>query len=208
MRTVALILLAAVGLLTGCVTRQPFTYNYPPKSNVTGSASLAALPATDRRAGTNELDKVLFIPSGLDEIFIREIRSTGKFADVVRVNPLAPGKDFLLEASLLQLDWEIPKHDQMVGTAFGVSLLTGGVGGIIYGSTKTTIFGRAQIAFKVSNPVNNRIILEKQYSSEVSERVAKLNCDTPAAGRRLAGLAVKAVMDQFKQDLNKTPLDQ
>lgn len=210
MRAIIFTLLATVSLLTGCsTTREPFTYTYPPKSDhVTNVVSLIVLPAKDLRAKTNELDQVLFIPSGLDEIVIHEMESTGKFAKVVKADQQAPDNGFLLEANLLELNWDIPNHGQMEGTAFGLSLLTGGVGGIIYGSTKTTVYGHAQIAFKFSNLASNHIILEKQYSGEATNVVAKFNCDTPATGRRIAGEAVKVIIDQFKHDLSRALLDQ
>lgn len=209
MRATILTLVATAAFLTGCATRQPFPYEYVTHStSVTGTSSLAVGPTTDGRRSTSDLDKLLFIPSGLDEIIVREIQSTGKFAEVVNFAPKSPGKDFLLEATLQQLVWEVPKYDQLLGTAFGVSFLTGGVGGVIYGSTKTPVIGRAQIAFKLSKPANNRVVLEKQYSGVVSEKLAKFNCDMPGTKRRMASLAIRRIMDQFKQDLKNATLDQ
>jgi hypothetical protein len=205
------LLLLVSTLMVGCATRQPFDYPYPaPAASKAGSGSLAIQAVVDHRGGSNELDKVLFIPSGLDRIVDREVESTGRFANTVQLtNGVARGnEDFLLDVTLRKLEWEIPNHDQMVGIVFGLSLVTGGVGGVIYGSTSTDVMGHAQIAFKLSRPSTGKVLLEREYTGDVQRRVTKFNCDTPKTGRRLAGAAVRNVMEQFNRDLDNLVLNQ
>lgn len=204
------LLLLVSTLVVGCATRQPFVYSYPtPAAHKADSPSLAVGPVIDQRGQSNELDKILYIPRGLDEIVAREVESTGSFAHAASLtNGMArANEDFLLNVKLNKLEWEIPNHAQMVGIVFTLSLFTGGIGGIIYGCTSTEILGHAQIDFKLSKPSTGNVLLERQYTGEVKETVTKLSCDTPGTGRVLAGKAVKQIMEQFKGDLNNLALD-
>jgi hypothetical protein len=198
-------------LMVGCATRQPFVYSYPPlqKDAPANLGTVAIEPTKDLRTTTNELDQVLFLPQGLDQIVAREIESTGRFARIVSLtNGVARGNDdLLLDVKLNRLTWEIPRHSQIVGTVFVISLFTGGIGGIIYGSTSTDVLGHAELSFKLSNPSKSRVLLEGRYTGDIQEKVTKLSCDTPGTGRTIAGKAVKLAMEQFKSDLNHLTLN-
>src|SRR5947199_7504037 len=79
-------LLLVSTLVVGCATRQPFVYPYPAQAAhaANNGGSVAIQPVIDRRGGPSELDKVLFIPAGLDEIVAREVESTGRFSHIVQ----------------------------------------------------------------------------------------------------------------------------
>ncbi len=206
-KILSLVLLAV--LLAGCATRKPSVYEFPPRTPpADGAKSLGALPATSERYASNDLDKILNIPQGLDEVVLKEMESTGRFSYAIPVTKLGASKDstdFVLHVTLKQLDWEIPDRDAINGTTFGVTVATGAIGGLVYGSTSTEVKGRATMALKLTNS-KGWVVLNKEYSGRADMKVAKMNCDTPATGRKVAGKAVKDIMDQFKKDLSQVNL--
>jgi ribulose kinase len=90
-----------------------------------------------------------------------------------------------------------------VGTAFAVSLLTGGIGGIAYGASGTDVFGFAAVRVKLIDVRQGRVVLEREYEASAKDNRSKFNCDTPATYREMAAGAFKQVIEDLKEDLRK-----
>jgi len=203
--------------LMGCATPplQPFVYEYSkPKLDPSGSLVLAFSGMADLRTDRN-IDKVYANPpvEEVNNILAQEIMSTGLFKDVVRLpGILEEGHkesklktaDLHLKAALLVMKWEVPNYESIVRNAFVVSLLTGGVGGVMYGSSNTDVFGHARMQLLVKDQRTNVVLIEKEYIGVVKENMIKFQCDTAETKARMVSLAVKDLIEKVKLDLVST----
>ena len=190
--------------VSGCVTKQPLPFEYSAaRPAQAGGSHLTLAPMKDGRTAKNTMDKVLDVPACIDTALERELNNSGLFQQVeLKSDPKQSG-GLLLQTSLNELAWEVPNYKSIVGTAFTVSLLTGGIGGMAYGSTETDVYGHAKVRFILSQEGSPEILLDREYSANSKARKAKLNCDTPATYREMAAKALRDVYNQFKADLDK-----
>ncbi len=105
--------------------------------------------------------------------------------------------------TLEEMKWEVPNYDRILATAFVTSLLTGGVGGVIYGSTKVDVYGDTTLKIKIIEQDTGKILIDKDYKAHIKERKAKLSCDTSTTKSEICGKSLKAAMELFKIDLAK-----
>ena len=199
-----LLLVGLVFLSSGCISQKPLPYAVIPENLAASGPALTIVPVVDKRGVTNELDSVLRIPECVEEVLASEMEGLGMFQSVARTSASgATGESgYRLAVTLDRLEWEIPGHDRIVGTAFGLSLATGGIGGLIYGSTGTEVLGHAALTVRLTS--EGRVILEKSYTGTAQEKKAKMKSDTPATGRELAAKAVASAIGQLKADLVAT----
>lgn len=201
-----LVVFAALGFV-GCASQKPLPFPHStPRAAVSTGPVLALSPTQDQRATKDNMDKVLALPSCIDPVLLKELGEAGFFREVeVKKSTTSDGggggSDYSVQGTLTELAWEVPNYEKKVGTAAAVSFLTGGVGGVIYGSTGTDVNGRAKVHFKVSRKGLSDPVLDKDYSGSVTERKAKFSCDTPSTYREIAAKALRKVIDQFKADL-------
>ncbi len=196
-------------LLVGCVTKQPFIYDYSPLAQNPGKKSLGVLPPLNERFVQNDLDKVLDLPKGLADVLVREMESTGHFSAAMPVTKLSAERgatDYLLTIVLRQFDWQIPDRDEIAATSMGVAAATGAVGGLVYGSTSTEVSAVTRIGLRLTTS-KGAVILSKEYIGHATMKTLKMNCDAPGTGRKIAGKALKDVVDQFKRDLQTVKFD-
>lgn len=191
-------------LTSGCVTRKPLPYQFSqPLPPITHGPELAIAPTKNSRVAKDNMDKVLYVPGCLDGVLLKELEGAGIFKSVtLNTNGIAADQ-YLLEPSLVDLRWEVPNYNSKLATAFTVSLLTGGIGGLAYGSTGTEVLGHATVHVKLTDVRQKQIILERDYQASSKDKRSKFNCDTPTTYREMAAAALKEVIDELKNDLRK-----
>lgn len=186
----AIIFFGFVALLfTGCATTIPFQYQHP-ESTQSGytDMSIAYSYVNDQRA-EKDTDKIFeSCPvEDLNKTIGEEIRSTGLFRKVISIPPdkMDDEKylqnqdiDFVMNSSLKEMKWEIPDYDKIQTTIFIVSFLTGGIGGVIYGSTDSDIYGDMKQRITLIEQNSGKILLDKEYTGHIEERKTKFKCDT------------------------------
>ena len=201
--------------VVGCATKSEFLYDHPNITENSPSGLVAACEKLqDKRQKPCKLDKIYYADpiEEIGKIIQQEIVSTGLFVQVIQLSEgdtkvseggLHGDADLLVSAKLREMNWIVPNYAAMLGKTFGVSVLTGGIGGLIYGSTETDVYGDAKISIKVVDLQFNRTLLDKDYVGHAEEKMKKLACDTPSAKARMVGEAIKGIMQQFKEDLSR-----
>lgn len=195
-------------LLCGCgATKLPFNYTYSSRETPTGNVVVALQGMRDNRAD-REIDKIYVnSPSTeLNTILKEEISGTGLVKGIV-VKDASPsadelrssGANFVVIPVLKDLKWEVPGYDAIKTLAFTTSFLTGGVGGVIYGSTSTDVYGMAELSVRVID-LNSADVIDKAYTGRIEDRKAKLVCDTPGTKNEMVTRALKEAVDKFRAD--------
>ena len=183
---------------SGCISQKPLPYAAIPKNLTPNGPALTIVPVEDRRGAQSDLDKVAKIPECVEEVLASEMEGLGMFQSVAR-GSASSESTYTMAVGLDRLEWEIPNHDRMVGTAMGISFLTGGIGGLIYGSTDAEVLGHASLTMQLRSGA--AVILDKNYSGTAKETEAKMNSDTPGTGREIAAKALAKVIADLKADL-------
>ena len=195
-------------LLCGCgAAKLPFTYTYSSRETPAGNVVVALQSIRDNRTD-REIDKIYAnSPSNeVNTILKEEISGTGLVKSVVVKDSSgsaddlrSSGANFLVIPVLKELKWEVPGYDTIKTLAFTTSFLTGGVGGMIYGSTSTDVYGIAELSIRIVD-VNSTDVLDKAYTARIEDRKAKLVCDTPGTKSEMVGRALKEAVDKFRAD--------
>lgn len=106
----------------------------------------------------------------------------------------------LISVELDSLKWEVPGYQAMVKKVFFSSLLTGGLGGLAYASTKTHVHGDCSI--RVTYSISGVKFHEAKYEFKHVETMAKLKCDTRETRVRVVSAALSNVIGQAIADLS------
>lgn len=154
------------------------------------------------------MDKALKLPDCLNPVVVKELDGSGLFSSVELNTNEAPKTGYLLTCKINELRWEVPNYDHLLDTVGVVSFLTGGVGGVIYGSTDTDVLGHAEIRFSLTNLDSGEMLLNRDYAATITEKKAKLRCDTPATYREVAAKSFQTTIAAFEKDLRQTKLNQ
>ena len=198
--------------LCSCSTTS-FVYDHPQASTSSSTnLKIAILTQKDERHPNEETDKI-WSNNPLDEtakIIEQEIKSCGLFQEVVLASKPDEEKAImersdmrmLLRPTLRDLSWDIPNRQAQEKTALVVSILTGGIGGLIYGSGSTDLYGNAKLGVTLEDRETSKIILEKEYASRAEDTMARLKTDSYEERARIIGKAFKQIMEQFKADLH------
>lgn len=202
-------MLAAAVLVGGCAAKSQFVYDHPAayRGSIQGGMVAAMAPIADLREGSKEIDQI-FADDPLDEIEViihEELISTGMFREVV-ASDKAGGSgyaDLTVETSLLKMDWEVPDYDALTGKAFAISLLTGGIGGAIYGSTEVDVYGSTSLHARVTEAATSKVLLDKTYEFRYEERMTKFECDTPQTKAKMIGESLELAVDALMADLKE-----
>lgn len=200
-------LICTIILLTGCATKSKFVLDPLPEQQVKRKGALvtALTPIADKRSAENRIDEnydgepLKDIQSMLE----RELLSTSLFNNVVTVPQVDANTkaDLLIETSLNKLEWGVPDYDSLRVKAFMVGFFTGFIGGAIYVSTDTEVYGDSSIHMKVIEKPAGKVILEKSYDAHHEETMKKLYCDTPTTKIDMAGKSLKKALQVMKADL-------
>ena len=199
--------LGVVLLGSGCVSQKPlpFTYSTPLRAPI-GAPTLAVLPAQDARGAKDDMDEALRLPQCLDAVIVQELANSSLFSNVELQTNGQPKADYVLQCKINKLSWDVPDYDDLLGTEFIVSFLTGGVGGVIYGCTDTDVFGYADINFNLVSRRDQRPMLNRDYDSTFIETKIKFKCDTPNTYREVAAKSLRMSFDRFENDARQMNL--
>lgn len=194
-------------LVSGCVSKGKFVMDDPlsrPTENSKGRIVALLTPVADQRPDKQELDKIYDgdISKDIQLILQKNLLGTNIFDNVIAVPEAGQGVQaaFVIEPTLQILKWEVPGYESMVNKVFIVSLFTGGLGGMIYGSTDIEVKGKAAMHFRVTNTANNSI-WEKSYESSYQEQKAKMVCDTPETKVRITRESLDKIFQSLDSDL-------
>lgn len=200
MKLVLALLSLAVLLVTGCQSPK-LGYKAPPPSLNPSGPSIAVLPLVDVRTNKS-LDKVL-AKDYLIEVqaaVADELRSMARFSRVtVATNVPVPSADWNITPTLKRLEWEVPNYDSLMAKTFLISLATGGIGGGIYISTDTDVYGHVGMEFDVS--AGAAPALQQGYVTTVTNRMAKASSDVPKTRAHMASQALQATLTDLKRDV-------
>jgi hypothetical protein len=198
-------------LLAGCSTK--FIYPTPEAKSADSKGLILAYKAVEDQRSDRKIDEIYENKNPLgdiDKVIEEEIRSTGLFEKVVLI-PGNQGDDaaylrennigLLMTPSLKELKWQVPNYDAKMAGAFAVSILTGLVGGFIYGSIPTDVYGDTTMKVVLKDLNTGETLVEKDYTGHCSERKAMISCDSPKTKATAVGNSLKIIMDQFKGDL-------
>ena len=136
----------------------------------------------------------------IQNIIYTELMSTGLFKEIVFND--SSDTDITIEPSLTRMEWKVPNYGQMQGKAFAAGAFTGLVGGMIYGSTKTDVYGDTSLYVKIVENDTGKIIIDKEYEGHCEEKMAKLNCDSTETKAKMVGNSLKKALEALKVDLN------
>lgn len=189
-----------VALLSGCATA-PRTIALQPKATAFSAThqitvSTVRVEISDER-GDRALDQILSKRAS-DEA--REaIRGALAASKLAIVEPGA-AQDLEIRGTLVKLEWFVPGYQAMLKKVFATSFLTGGLGGLAYGSTSTPVEGHASLKIAVLR--GGREVLNREYVGMHQETIAKLKCDTMETKARVAGSALSDAVDKLLADLD------
>ena len=206
---------AMVGLafatITGCgATRVPLRYDYPrPRLNPDGP--VIACRGTEDRRTDRQIDEVLDGGSvtAVDKAIQEEVASVGvaqkvmplpSFPGLSKQELIDKGVSVVVEPALERMAWEVPDYDQIWATTLVVSILTGGIGGLIYTSTPTEVYGHTKLTVRIVDVTSGREVT-KTYAGSSQERMAKLSSDRAETRSRMVAQALNSTMQEFRTDL-------
>jgi hypothetical protein len=150
------------------------------------------------------------VDRSLDEILSNRPADVTREAIITAINGLKAlnGQSHLatmsqLSVELERLDWLVPGYEAMLRKAYLTSFLTGGLGGLAYGSTDTTVQGHATLKIRMRQ--SGREVLNKEYVGFYEEKIDKLRCDSLETKSRVAGLALSSAIEGLITDINSLP---
>jgi hypothetical protein len=169
-----LIFCSLVLFVNGCATTTSLIYDCPSvvKPAIT-ELRIAITYPKDEREPNQKVDK-MWSKNPIEDIgkvIQDEIRSTGLFRETVLRNKGQDEKiglsdiQMVLRTSLKELAWEIPNPKEQENKMLVISILTGGIGGLAYGSGSTEIYGKAKLKVVLEDRETKRILLDKEYFS-------------------------------------------
>lgn len=196
--------------LVGCASKTALIYEHPKTDIQTTSELIIAVShPIDERQPNEKVDKMWVDDPAKDieKVISAELKSTGLFKEIVTVSLGDDTKlhdvDINLSSSIKELAWEIPNLEEQEGKMLGISILTGGIGGLIYGSGDTDFYGKARLEIAIKENKTNVTLFNKEYISRVEEKMARLKTDSYEERSKIIAKAVKRIMEEFKTDLQE-----
>jgi hypothetical protein len=201
-----LLLFTLVVLTSACATPSEFIYPEISKSTLYNEEKLVCEleELKDKRTQQKEIDKIYKNPPVIEiqKILQKELINSGFFTEIHLATEIPNDHaGYLIKPSLVRLEWEVPDYDNLVGTTFVVSLLTGGIGGLVYASTSTDVFGYVDLEIELYDLSTENLLTKKIYKGLIKQNMAKLSSDTPETKATIIGLAAQSAINQFKEDL-------
>lgn len=199
-RVAASAIIVISALLAACAGQKPKTTEL--RTTATGYVAAVPVEAAEIQVAMNDsradrsLDTVL--SNHPSDVARDAIAAAVKASKIVNVQPLS-NVVWRIEGELEKLDWFVPGYDSMLKKAFASSLLTGGLGGIAYGSTETLVQGNAVL--KIRWLQSGREALNREYVGYYEEKIKKLQCDTVETKSRVAGLALSDAIEKLLKDM-------
>lgn len=190
--------------LSGCATNHPVVklpYEMPAMRTPVEAPAGRIASVVDIRDAREDRSLDMFLDEP-PKAFVRkalaaELTAAGAMQAVSTENDSAAAIG--IEADLNELSWAVPNHEKMMKTAFWTSFLTGGLGGLAYGSTDTPVYGHASIKLKLTERSTGRVLLDENFDALHEERTAKLKCDSLETRARVMAAALKAALVKATQ---------
>lgn len=195
-------------ILAGCSAKSQFIYDHPVESELAEHAQLVAvvMPVIDQREDGKEIDQI-FADNPLQKIqkiIKEELIHSGYFSEVILLQEDQPtdDADISFVPQLSKMQWLVPDYDEMLGKTFIISILTGGIGGIAYGSGETDVIGEMHLKLEMIDIESKQVIHDKTYVGHFSQKMKKLNCDSPETKATVIGKSLKNAMKNMSSDLH------
>lgn len=201
-----LLLVAVVG--SGCASQSQFLYQ-PSKAQENNNGAIVAVmsPLKDSREGNKNIDKIYSVKplEEIQRIIHDELMSTGLFKGISfsEDNKDDDKADIKIEPSLTEMAWEVPNYEGICNIAFITGMLTGGIGGLIYGCTTTDVYGDTNLHIKIVETSSGNILIDKEYKGHCEEKTTKMICDTSGTKAKMVGNSLKTALESLKADLKK-----
>lgn len=190
-----------MALLSGCATNAQRAVPLPHKATSYTAqnaikVSKVDVSITDGRSD-HSLDPILSTRPADDATqAIREAILSSKLVQV----EVGSTEVLSVNGSLVKLEWFVPGYQGLLKKAFFTSFLTGGIGGVAYGSTSTPVEGHAVLKVSVSR--DGHEVLNRTYVGIWQEKTAKFSCDTLDTKTRVAGAALADAIDKMLKDID------
>ena len=202
-RWFALSLCAVALAFAGCAAQRQIVhlpYALPAAGTARPEAPSAILTTVTDARDDRLLNQFIEAPPAdfLREAFAAELRAAGTCSTVTLRPAHEPPhpEDFRIELELRDASWAVPNHAKMAKTAFWTSFLTGGLGGLAYGSTEAKVYGHAAIAVKVTARATNAVLLDATFEHLHEEATSKFKCDTPTTQARVIAAALRGAVQK------------
>lgn len=194
---------------TGCAaTKMPFSYQYPDAKQAQSPGLVLLFSGVVDQRSDRDIDKIYEADpiKEISRILREELLSMGLFSNIILASEGTPTSQvenatFVIEPKLDVLKWEVPDYDSKKFWAFTTSLLTGGLGGTIYGMSDTDVYGHSRMRIKLSSMKTGETVVDKDYLGVAKEVMIKFKCDTPETKSTMVGKSLKNLMEKFKSDL-------
>ncbi len=184
------------------VPKVPLAYEYPKLTQSKGTLVAVFANILDKRTNL-QLDESIS-PSVVSEfatVASRETLSTGHFQEVRELTETPDTTtlgdvDILIQLSLNNVSIEVPKHGSETGAMWVGTVILGPLGAAMASSGKTDVIGHAQIGVKISD-LRSGQIHQKQFEGQALKKVPAMWMDTNATRSSVAGMAIKAVLQDY-----------
>ncbi len=180
----------------------PLTYEYPKSTKLNGKLIAMFMKVIDKRTDL-ELDQCISpgVVSEFALVALRETQASGLFKEIrestLITDPIDyEDVDFLIQLSLYNVRVEVPDHDSKYGSMVGGAIFLGSLGGAMAGKNETIVISHAQIEVKISDLKSDRVY-HKQLKGLSSKKVPIIWMDTNATKSKLAGMAIKKVLQDY-----------
>jgi len=198
---------------SGCAGKSPFIYEDNSSSNLKADGpSIAIQYIIDKRTGDTDIDESFETDPLIDmsNILKNEIESTGYFSNVYLIEEnssyLNTDHFYIIRPYLINMKWEIPNYEDMIGNLMFISLITGGLGGIIYGSTETDVLGDVSLNIVMENKYSGHVLIDKQYNGHSKKSYSKFVSDSNFKKSRVIGYAFSEIMSKLKSDIKQASI--
>ncbi len=201
MKYLILILALIVGLFSGCASGGPRTVSLQTKATRYAAQSLREtgelrVSITDQRADRS-IDAIL--SQAVATCVEQEIIQALTQSKVVGMKD-GVGTKITITGELTKLEWLVPGYQAMLKKVFVASFLTGGLGGVAYGSTETPVVGNVALKIRVS--LDGSEILVREIVGTHEEKMAKLKCDTMTTKSTVTGLALSDAVEKIVREID------
>ena len=196
-------------LLVGCAPKTCLHYDYPAaNSSCYTNLKVSIAQPEDKRQPNEDIDKMWANnpTEDIQKVMTEELKATGLFNEVIPLasDQLGDNASVALTSTVTELSWEIPNRKEQENKMMAVSIFTGGIGAMIYGSGETPFWGKATMRLNLKENETEKVLLDKEYTAQVEEQMTRFKTDSYVERSRVIGLAVKQIMEEFKTDLTQT----
>lgn len=177
----------------------PYLFPPPAATSTTAGKPTAQIGTVLDRRDDHTLDMFLqaYPADFLRQALASELAAHSGFARVDEQATPATPSDYRIDAVLREVSWATPDRDGISRTAYGVTLATGLVGGLIYGAMDTPAYSRVTVDVTVTRIGSNTVVLDKSFTHLHPDRIARLKVDDLQPRARILATAIKETLVQI-----------